>query len=40
MQRLIGTADVFLTNLRPEAVERLGLGPRLLSANAASSTPR
>jgi crotonobetainyl-CoA:carnitine CoA-transferase CaiB-like acyl-CoA transferase len=27
MQRLLATADVFLTNLRPEAVDRLGLGP-------------
>lgn len=27
---LIDTADVFLTNLRPEAVERLGLGPTAL----------
>lgn len=27
MQRLVATADVFLTNLRPDAVERLGLGP-------------
>src|SRR6187397_2473144 len=26
MQRLLATADVFLTNLRPEAVEELGLG--------------
>jgi len=24
---LLSTADVFLTNLRPEAVDRLGLGP-------------
>ena len=32
MRLLVGTADVFLTNLRPDAVERLGLGPdRLLS---------
>src|SRR5437588_5846086 len=27
MRRLLATADVFLTNLRPEAVDRLGLGP-------------
>ncbi len=27
VRRLIRDADVFLTNLRPEAVERLGLGP-------------
>ncbi|MEY2436302.1 MAG: hypothetical protein QOF97_1138 [Acidimicrobiaceae bacterium] len=27
MDRLLGTADVFLTNLRPEAVDKLGLGP-------------
>jgi crotonobetainyl-CoA:carnitine CoA-transferase CaiB-like acyl-CoA transferase len=27
MDRLLATADVFLTNLRPEAVEELGLGP-------------
>ena len=34
MRSLIGTADVFLTNLRPEAVERLGLGASdLLGAN-------
>src|ERR1700750_3068982 len=26
MDRLLATADVFLTNLRPEAVDRLGLG--------------
>jgi crotonobetainyl-CoA:carnitine CoA-transferase CaiB-like acyl-CoA transferase len=30
MHRLLETADVFLTNLRPEAVERLGLGPEQL----------
>lgn len=30
MDRLLATADVFLTNLRPEAVERLGLGPEAL----------
>jgi crotonobetainyl-CoA:carnitine CoA-transferase CaiB-like acyl-CoA transferase len=28
--RLIDEADVFLTNLRPEAVDRLGLGPEAL----------
>src|SRR3954447_25542574 len=41
MHRLLGSADVFLTNLRPEAVERLGLGaaevraahPRLVYAS-------
>jgi crotonobetainyl-CoA:carnitine CoA-transferase CaiB-like acyl-CoA transferase len=27
MERLLGTADVFLTNLRPAAVARLGLSP-------------
>jgi len=27
MHKLLSTADVFLTNLRPEAVDRLGLGP-------------
>src|SRR3954447_3986362 len=27
MQRLLASADVFLTNLRPEAVDRLGLDP-------------
>ena len=27
MDRLLATADVFLTNLRPDAVDRLGLGP-------------
>jgi crotonobetainyl-CoA:carnitine CoA-transferase CaiB-like acyl-CoA transferase len=27
MRRLVDTADVFVTNLRPDAVERLGLGP-------------
>jgi len=32
--RLVADADVFITNLRPEAVERLGLGPAaLLEAN-------
>jgi crotonobetainyl-CoA:carnitine CoA-transferase CaiB-like acyl-CoA transferase len=32
--RLVGDADVFLTNLRPEAVDRLGLGPTaLMQAN-------
>ena len=30
MRRLVADADVFLTNLRPEAVERLGLGPDAL----------
>src|SRR5688500_8654305 len=30
MLRLVATADVFLTNLRPDAVERLGLGPAQL----------
>jgi crotonobetainyl-CoA:carnitine CoA-transferase CaiB-like acyl-CoA transferase len=30
MLRLVATADVFLTNLRPDAVERLGLGPTAL----------
>jgi crotonobetainyl-CoA:carnitine CoA-transferase CaiB-like acyl-CoA transferase len=30
MDRLLGTADVFVTNLRPDAVERLGLGPDAL----------
>lgn len=29
-QRLVADADVFLTNLRPDAVERLGLGPSAL----------
>ena len=34
MLRLVDTADVFLTNLRPDAVERLGLGPvELLERN-------
>lgn len=34
LQAIVATADVFLTNLRPEAVERLGLGPEpLLAAN-------
>ena len=32
VRRLIRDADVFLTNLRPEAVERLGLGPDELLA--------
>lgn len=32
MRRLVAGADVFLTNLRPDAIERLGLGPdRLLT---------
>jgi crotonobetainyl-CoA:carnitine CoA-transferase CaiB-like acyl-CoA transferase len=30
LERLLADADVFLTNLRPEAVERLGLGPDAL----------
>ena len=30
--RLVADADVFLTNLRPEAVDRLGLGPTALMA--------
>lgn len=30
MERLLGTADVFVTNLRPDAVERLGLAPEAL----------
>ena len=29
-RRLVADADVFLTNLRPDAVERLGLGPSAL----------
>jgi len=32
VRRLLRDADVFLTNLRPEAVERLGLGPDELLA--------
>jgi crotonobetainyl-CoA:carnitine CoA-transferase CaiB-like acyl-CoA transferase len=32
MQRLIASADVFVTNLRPDAVERLGLDPERLLA--------
>jgi crotonobetainyl-CoA:carnitine CoA-transferase CaiB-like acyl-CoA transferase len=32
LDRLLDGADVFLTNLRPEAVERLGLGPDALLA--------
>src|SRR5689334_13472583 len=32
VHRLVADADVFLTNLRPEAVERLGLGPEALMA--------
>ncbi|MBA3653926.1 MAG: CoA transferase [Actinobacteria bacterium] len=32
LNRLIGTADVFLTNLRPDAVERLGLDHQTLLA--------
>lgn len=30
MARLLATADVFVTNLRPDATERLGLGPDAL----------
>jgi crotonobetainyl-CoA:carnitine CoA-transferase CaiB-like acyl-CoA transferase len=33
MQRLVATADVFVTNLRPEAVDRLGLGAEQLLAS-------
>lgn len=33
-RRLVSGADVFLTNLRPEAVERLGLGPDAVLADA------
>jgi crotonobetainyl-CoA:carnitine CoA-transferase CaiB-like acyl-CoA transferase len=32
MQRLLATADVFLTNLRPDAVEELGLAPDAVRA--------
>ena len=32
MQRLLATADVFLTNLRPEAVADLGLAPEVVRA--------
>ena len=32
MHKLLATADVFLTNLRPDAVDRLGLGPEDLRA--------
>jgi crotonobetainyl-CoA:carnitine CoA-transferase CaiB-like acyl-CoA transferase len=32
MQRLLATADVFLTNLRPEAVAELGLAPEVVRA--------
>ena len=32
MLSLVDTADVFLTNLRPEAVDGLGLGPEVLCA--------
>ncbi len=32
MQRLLATADVFLTNLRPEAVDELGLSPEAVRA--------
>ena len=33
MTSLVASADVFLTNLRPDAVERLGLGPAELLAD-------
>ncbi len=33
MARLVASADVFVTNLRPGAVERLGLGPEALLAS-------
>jgi crotonobetainyl-CoA:carnitine CoA-transferase CaiB-like acyl-CoA transferase len=33
VRRLVADADVFLTNLRPDAVERLGLGPSVLMAD-------
>ncbi|HSL58411.1 MAG TPA: CaiB/BaiF CoA-transferase family protein [Acidimicrobiales bacterium] len=33
-RRLVAEADVFLTNLRPDAVERLGLGPEAVLADA------
>lgn len=32
MQKLLASADVFLTNLRPDAVDRLGLGPDAVRA--------
>ncbi len=32
MRRLLLRADVFVTNLRPEAVDRLGLGPETVTA--------
>ncbi|HEX2383033.1 MAG TPA: CoA transferase [Acidimicrobiales bacterium] len=32
MDTLLETADVFMTNLRPEAVDRLGLGPEAVRA--------
>jgi crotonobetainyl-CoA:carnitine CoA-transferase CaiB-like acyl-CoA transferase len=32
MHELLATADVFLTNLRPDAVDRLGLGPDTVRA--------
>ena len=36
MERLLATADVFLTNLRPDAVSRLGLDPEeVLNARGA-----
>lgn len=35
MAKLVASADVFVTNLRPDAVERLGLGPAdLLAGNS------
>ena len=37
MQRLLATADVFMTNLRPEAVDRLGLGPDQVRAAASEA---
>ena len=41
LRRLLATADVFLTNLRPDALERLGLDHRDRSRRipASSSTP-
>ncbi len=32
MHKLLASADVFLTNLRPDAVDRLGLGPDAVRA--------
>ena len=32
VRRLLADADVFLTNLRPDAIERLGLGPEAILA--------